>query len=192
MLGNIYITILLIVSLMFLDYFLTIKSVKLAKQGYSKYIKVESYELNPLFKENVDKMKYSLRHFLFVIFAAVIIYFFHYLSKSNLILNMNAYFTFQGMLFSLFVFINASHIRNLIVFKTIKKDNSLLSGRLRQKHPLSIKMSSADALKVFIILMALFMFSPSYFNFGFALGPLLLVWKHRAWTKKYLKEKKKN
>ena len=192
MLENIYTTILLVVVLMFLDYFLTIKSVKLAKQGYSKYIKVESYELNPIFKENVDKMKYSSRHFLLVIFAAAMLYSFYYLGKNNLILSMNSYFMFQGMLFSLFVFINASHIRNLIVFKTVKKDNSLLSGRLRQKHLLSIKMSSADALKVFIILMAFFLFSPSYFNFGFALGPLLLIWKHRTWTKKYLKEKKKH
>ena len=65
MLENIYATIFFIVVLMFLDYFLTIKSVNLTKQGFSKYIKVESYELNPLFKGSVSKMQYSLKHFFY-------------------------------------------------------------------------------------------------------------------------------
>jgi len=191
MIENIYITIFLIVFLMFLDFFLTIKSVKLAKQGFSKYIKVESYELNPLFKENVSKMQYSFKHFLLVILTSATVCLFYYLGKNNFIFNMDTYSMFQGMIFSLFIFVNASHVRNLIVFSMIKKDSSLLSGKIKQKYLFSLKSSSADALKVFLILITLFLFSPSYFNFGFAVGPLFLMLKARAWIKKYLKEKRK-
>lgn len=193
MLDNVYITIILIVILMFLDYFLTIKSIDLAKQGYSKYIKVESYELNPLFKESVNKMQYSLKHFLGVVFVSVIVYAFYYSSVHDILFfNMNGYFMFQGIISSIFIFINASHIRNLIVFNTIKKDKSLLSGKLKQKHLFSLKSYIAESIKLFIILFSLFLFSPSYFTFGFALGPLLIANKNRAWIKKHLRERKES
>ncbi|HLC60268.1 MAG TPA: hypothetical protein VJJ52_02460 [Candidatus Nanoarchaeia archaeon] len=191
MIENVYVTLSLIVILMFLDYFLTIKSVKLAEQGYTKCIKLETLELNPNFRNNVDKKKYSWKHFLGVIFTTIIIYLFHYLGKNNIIFSMNTYFMFEAMLFSIFIFINSSHIRNLIVFDAVIKDKSLLTGKLRQKHLFSLKSTMADAFKVFIILMFLFLFVPSYFTFGFALGPLLLVFKNISWTKKYLKEKQK-
>lgn len=192
MLENIYITIFLIVILMFLDYFLTIKSVKLAEQGYTKHVKLETLELNPNFRTNVDRKKYSWKHFIGVIFTALVIYFFNYLGKNNIIFSRDTYFMFQGMIFSIFIFINASHTRNLIVFNAIIKDRSLLSGKIKQGHLFSLKSTMADAIKVFVILIAIFLFSPSYFNFGFALGPLLLAFKNRSWTKKYLKEEQKH
>lgn len=192
MLDNVYITILFVAALMFLDYYLTIKSLKLAEQGYTKHIRLETLELNPSLRGSVDRKKYNWKHFLGVIFAAVVIYFFYYLAKNNLVFSMDTYFMFQGMMLSIFIFINASHMRNLIVFSTIKKDKTLLSGKLKQKHLFSLKSTMADAIKVFVILISLFLFSPSYFTFGFATGPLLLVLKGKSWIKKHLKEKQKN
>jgi len=188
MIENVYVTIFLIASLMFLDYFLTIKSVRLAKRGHSRYIKLESYELNPIFRKSVDQMRYSWKHFLGVILAAMGIYFFYYLSVNTILFfSMNGYHMLQGMLLSIFIFINAGHIRNLMVFNAIKKDRSLLSGKLKQSHLFSLKAGIAEAIKLFVILFSLFLLYPSYFTFGFALGPLLVANKGRAWIKKHLK-----
>ena len=192
MLENVYVTVFLVAVLMFLDYFLTIKSFKLAEQGYTKHIRLETMELNPNLRGSVDRKKYSWKHFLGVIFAAVVIYLFYYLGKNNLIFSTDTYFMFQGMILSIFIFINASHVRNLIIFNVIKKDKSLLSGKLKQSHLFSLKSTMADAIKVFIVLISLFLFSPSYFTFGFAIGPLLLFFKGKSWMKKHLKEKQNN
>ena len=102
MLENIYITILLVAALMFLDHFLTIKSVRLGRETYSKHVKLETYELNPIFRDSVNKLKYSWKHFIGVIFAVLITYFFYCLSINNILLfRMGNYYMFQGMILSI-------------------------------------------------------------------------------------------
>ena len=185
MLEDIYITIAILITLMFLDYFLTLKGFKLYKKRYSKYVEVESYELNPKLKYYIKEGKYSFGHLMGVILVSAIVYGFHYIGRNNLLgLGMWVFFLIQGMLFSIFVYLNSIHIQNIIIFNAVNKNPSMLSGKLKRKYLFSLKAGSARALEVFLILLFVFIMVPNSFTLGFALGPLVMLLKLRCWVKK--------
>ncbi len=175
----------LITSLMFLDYYLTLKGFRLYKEGYSKHVEAESYELNPIFMKSISSNKYNLIHLISVVFIAVLLAVVYFLSTSQkLYFNIGTYDLLIGMLVSMFAFINSKHLFNLMIFKEIKKNPSILSGKIMQSYEYSIKTSIAQALTTSFVLFFVFVFSPSYFTFGFFLGPLVIALKMKKWGKK--------
>ena len=55
-------------ALMFLDYYLTLKGYKLAKENYLKHFIIESYELNPRFKKSITENRYNFKHLVYLIY----------------------------------------------------------------------------------------------------------------------------
>src|SRR3989338_5605075 len=98
MLENIILTIGLIIILMLLDYFLTLKGLKAYKKSYSKFVEFESYELNPIVKESISKGVYNLKHLLSMVLVSLLVYVVHYLSFNNLFgFQIGTFFFTQGM-----------------------------------------------------------------------------------------------
>lgn len=170
---------------MFLDYFLTIKGFRLYKQKYSKFIEAESYELNPNFKKSVNARKYNFLHLIGVIFVSAFIYAIYYLGTNNIFyFTKSSFFTCQGMLFSIFGFINMRHIQNIMIFKFVNKNPSMLSGKLKQKNSFTIYASRISTFTFSIFLFFVFLLVPTSFTFGLALGLFLFSFKQRRYDKK--------
>lgn len=188
MIENIHITILIFVILSFLDYFLTIKGFKSYKEKYSKFVKIESYELNPMFKKDIRKLKYNFKHLFFVVFASVLVFGVYHLSQNNLYgFKIRTFFFLQGIIFSMLIYLNINHLGNIILFKMINNNPKLLSGKIKHSYLFSLKTNMIMALKFFIILFVIFIFNLNAFTFGFALGPLVLLIKLYFWSKKKIR-----
>jgi len=177
-LHNVYFTIIFIIILAFLDYFLTIMNSKLLKIKYIEFFEFEQYELNPRMQKSVNEHKYNFRHSLFIILLIIPIFILHNIDIRGL-------FILQGMLYSLFFIIISRHIRNYIMYNVIAKNSNLLSGKIKMSYIYNIKHSVSEALGFLFIFFLLFIFEPSYFIFGFVLGPLILIFCHVIWVKKY-------
>ena len=184
MLENIILTIGLIIILMLLDYFLTLKGLKAYKKSYSKFVEFESYELNPIVKESISKGVYNLKHLLSMVLVSLLVYVVHYLSFNNLFgFQIGTFFFTQGMIFSMGVYMNSRHIQNLIIFNWVDKDPSMLSGKIKQKNIFSLKALIAQSIGLFLILIFIFIFVQNMFTLGFSLGPLIVLLKTRSWIK---------
>lgn len=185
MLENIYVTIGIVAVLMILDYVLTLQGFKSYKQKYATFVQFESYELNPAFKASVTKNKYDLKHFLSVVAVAVLLYAFHYLSFQRFFgFIPSTFYLLQGMIVSMFICLNATHIQNVMIFNAVNKDPSLLSGKLTQSGLFSLTATRAQFFSLFLIFITLFLFSPDMFILGFALGPLIIFLKTYFWVKR--------
>ena len=135
--------------------------------------------------KSISSNKYNLIHLISVVFIAVLLAVVYFLSTSQkLYFNIGTYDLLIGMLVSMFAFINSKHLFNLMIFKEIKKNPSILSGKIMQSYEYSIKTSIAQALTTSFVLFFVFVFSPSYFTFGFFLGPLVIALKMKKWGKK--------
>ena len=190
MITNIYLTIVILVVLMFLDYYLTRKGFELYKKKYYKVIASESYELNPRFKDSISKKKYSFVHLVGVICICLLVYFIHYFSFTGLLgFKQWTFFIVQGMLFSMLILVNSSHIQNILIFGYFNRNHSTITGRIKQKTIFSLEAGIAHKLAEFIVFFSVFLLNPSYFLFGFSLGPLALLLKLRRWKKKLKKLK---
>ena len=184
MLENIILTIGLIIILMLLDYFLTLKGLKAYKKSYSKFVEFESYELNPIVKESISKGVYNLKHLLSMVLVSLLVYVVHYLSFNNLFgFQIGTFFFTQVMIFSMGVYMNSRHIQNLIIFNWVDKDPSMLSGKIKQKNIFSLKALIAQSIGLFLILIFIFIFVQNMFTLGFSLGPLIVLLKTRSWIK---------
>ena len=190
---NIFVTIIVLAVLMIVDYVLILNGYALYKRTHAKFVDdAESPDVNPLFKKHLDQKKYNLSHFLSIVVVAIVLYSVHYLTTNNLYyFNPWAYPFFSGLLLSRFIYANARHLQNLVVYYALHKDVSLLSGKIKQKKLYSLYVSSAHALGVIFIMLFVLFFTPSWFNLGFALGPLPIISKNIVWMKKYTKHSKK-
>ncbi len=180
---NIHVAVGIVAALMLLDYFLTFKGYQSYKKHYAKYVEIEAYELNPTFKKSIKEGKYSAKHGASVIFVALILYALYYYIQivSSPIFNIAMLIMAQGMLVSAFLYVNVRHIRNLLIFSSIKRDDKMLEGKLRQSNTFSLKASCIDALGMFLMLFFVFLFFPNVFTLGFASGPLIILLVHLRW-----------
>ncbi|MBI4452325.1 hypothetical protein HY637_02770 [Candidatus Woesearchaeota archaeon] len=185
MIQNVYLTIFLIAMLMLLDYYLTMKGFKLYKQKTYKYIKLESYELNTMFKESVNQSTYNFKHLLSVALVSIFVYILYYASYNEILFfHKSTYHFIQGMIFSMFIYINSKHLQNIMTFNAVNRNPSILSGKIKQTTLFSLKSGIAHSFAAFLVLLSLFLLVPSFFTFGFAIGPLAITLKQRKWLKK--------
>lgn len=157
-----------VVTLMFLDYYLTLKGAFLYKRGFSNYIKLDNYELNPNFQKAISESKYNLRHLLLVIATAILI---------SLIFKLNDMVIsaiISGMLLTTFVYINACHLQNILIFKAVEKSPELIKGQIKQTYDFSLKSFRTRLLTVTFPLLLIFLFRPDPFVFGALLGIIIL------------------
>lgn len=190
-LENIYFTVILLIILMLSDYLLTLKGYRLYKQKYSKFVEIESYELNPMFKESISKKRYNFKHLFGIIFSSFLLFFVYYLGINHLLgVDITTFHLLQGMLFSNFLYVNSRHIQNIMLFRSIIKNEKLLTGKLKQHHLFSLESSKAQLISIFLVFFSIYIFFPNPFTLGFALGPIIMLFWNYIWTKRYLKKEK--
>ena len=186
MLGNFYLITSIVVLLMLMDYFLTLKGYSLYSRKYSKNVELESYELNPTFGNNIKQGKYSLRHALSIFVIVGILFLIHFcidFCQFSIISTPMLYMA-EGMLLSAFTYVNVRHLKNILIFKSVDKNPKLLQGKVFQSKEFSLKASIIDCFATFLILFVVLLSVPNFFTLGFASGPLIVMFAHIRWIKK--------
>ena len=179
LLGNIYFIVALIFCLMILDYSLTLLGQKYYKKYLQKYIQIESYELNPIFQDSIEKRKYDLRHVIGVILILAFILFLFYFEEKKI-----GYEFIVGFAIILYINVVSQHLRNIATSKFIAKHNELLIGKIEYKIGFSYYASTLQFLSIFLILLIIFIFKPSTFLFGGIVCTLIIGLKQFMLFKK--------
>lgn len=182
MITNIWITIGIIVFLMLLDYYLTLKGFRLYSKEYSKKVKSESYELNPMFRKAVKKFKYNYLHLVSMIMVSFFVWLVYFMA--GLSGNYTFFFLLQGMVFSMFAYVNSKHVQNILTIKAVNKKPAMIKGKTTYSLEFSLKSGIIQTFSLFLILLFVFIMVPSAFTLGFAIGPIVLILKQRKWLGK--------
>lgn len=168
--------------LMMADYYLTLAGATLYKQAYGNYFVLDSYELNPVWQESVNKpKKFDFGHaFMSIVFTVVFISidYYHIINEKML----------QGVLgyyIVLYSLINAKHLENISIFKFTNKHSGLLKGKVLINYEMSVKMSQYRMIFLFIPLSIIAFYSNSYFAWGGALSVIGAWLSHSSWLTWY-------
>ncbi|MBI3231948.1 MAG: hypothetical protein HYZ51_02615 [Candidatus Doudnabacteria bacterium] len=191
MIDNIYFVLALTIALMVLDYVWTLKGFQLYQQKYSQYVKSAIYEANPTFQKSIHGQQYNFRHLLGIIASVVVLYSIYYLDKRMNIfgVNGNGFVTGAAAVIIQLVFVNALHLKNILLFKKINFHPDWLSGQLEQKYQFGYFNLKNEARTVLLIFSAVFVLQPSYLLFGVLLGLFVFLLQTDQWKKKYEKNK---
>lgn len=174
--------------LMVCDYYLTLLGNIYRKKKYGEHFIIETYELNPVWKKDVDKIKWiNYRHLILVVLMTV---FFYFLSLFG---NEILYNWLSGFFLTLFGMINGRHISNLFLFKYVSTHPAEISGKVYMNHQLTLKISQYQLIILAVPILILTIRNPNSFNIGGLSSCILLFIAHLIWLIRYKKgQEKKN
>ncbi len=173
---------LLVGALMLFDYALTLVGFSFYEKSCMNHIKIESYELNPFFRNAIKTHRYSMRHALSVLLVLGFLFFAFEFSR---ILSVPWIFVLLlGVFVGIFGFMNYRHLRNIFVFRSLIKYPEDIQGVIRKgKHHL-YERAKADAFGLCIFLALLCVLTPSFILAGATLGVLIVFIQNQAWEAK--------
>ncbi|MEW6408440.1 MAG: hypothetical protein AB1465_07205 [Patescibacteria group bacterium] len=189
MLDNIYFIISLVIILSFLDYFLTLKYVKLAKEVLAKHVEIEEYELNPNFQKNIREGKYNLRHLRGIIrdcLVLVVLYFF--VSKISSTFYYTLFHFAEGIVLGEIIITNSFHIGQILEIKYLKSNSSLLSGKWKNSYLYSLTKERYRTISLLVLVFLLLILKPSTFIFGVFISQIFALLTLKIWRKQYLRK----
>lgn len=165
------------------DFYLTIWAARVYDRGAKEHISFSgSYELNPLFHEDVDSRRWVSRRFLTLlgIYAAsmIIIWFF-----TVFVLGVPELFKlYAGAMFLMEVPVHLRHVRNLVLFYS-SLEAGMITGRIAYSRRLAFKVSAVESLAFAVFFGLLSASFGSWFLAGGALVCLSTAHQHRRWMK---------
>ncbi|MEW6408373.1 MAG: hypothetical protein AB1465_06840 [Patescibacteria group bacterium] len=183
-LDNIYFIVPLLIILMLSDYFLTLKYTKLAKEVLTKHVEIEEYELNPNFQKNIREGRYNFRHLFGIIFLSIILTFLYYLRLPFL------FHFIEGIILGDFVIIDAFHIGRILELRYLKKNPSLLIGKMKHDYLYSLVKAKYHTIGLLTFIFLLVILVPSTFLLGVLTSQLLALLTLKDWRRKYLRKHK--
>ncbi|MCB1026044.1 MAG: hypothetical protein KDB79_16730, partial [Acidobacteria bacterium] len=131
--------ILLLPVLMIADYYLTILGAVFRERGYGKHFKIETYELNPDYRSEVDS-----KSLLNLKFIGQVLFNFGILLASSVFLTGKYEFAYQivlGFYLTLFGYINGLHTSNLLTFLFVAKNPGTFEGAIDIPHGFNLRRS---------------------------------------------------
>jgi hypothetical protein len=179
---EVHVTAIVIASLMFIDYALTLAGQAMYRRRYSEFVRIESYELNPVLAASIDAGRYSARHLVSVVAVVTCIEAIGWLvARYDDPHARGTFGLFQGLLLSMFVCILGRHLQNLLVFWAVARDPSLLSGQLHMTMRYTQRAGLAAQLGVALLGVLVVAGQPTWFTLGVALGTWLLALTMATW-----------
>ncbi len=156
--------VLLLPLLMIADYYLTILGAVLHKKQYGKHFVIETYELNPEYREEIDSVSLVNLRFVGQVLLNFLILF------SVAILSTDTYqFIYQialGFYLTLFGYINGLHVSNILTFLFVKNNPNTFEGSLKIPHKFNLRRSLYNNSILFFPIGFILLFSFSYFVLG--------------------------
>jgi hypothetical protein len=175
------IEVVLVPILMLADYYLTVLGNFYRRKKYSEYYVIETYELNPLWKKDIDSLKiFNYKHILIVILFTA-----YFLSLSE---NANLYQFMIGNIFALYGFINGRHLNNIFLFRFIYSHSDEVAGKVQMSHFLGLKMAQYQLAIVVLPFLLLTILQPNNYLYGGLFGFLVIFIGIQYWIRKHKKE----
>ncbi|UCE39419.1 MAG: hypothetical protein JSW00_09415 [Thermoplasmata archaeon] len=173
---------------MVLDYWLTLISQKYFDKYGSKYLQVESLELNPTFQKSIKEGKYNPKHLLgiiFVIFCLIITFYLKSLNLNIFGFDLGFFYEFLvGFFILIFVSINSGHIQSIFYLNFIGKHPNVIEGRIRREMSLQYYIRMLSFFSISFILLFILIFNPTIFIFGGLIGTLIVsIWLNELYQK---------
>ena len=156
--------ILLLPILMIADYYLTILGAVLREKAYGKHFVIETYEMNPHYRKDIDSKR--LINFRFVgqvlLNTAILFLCSYFLTETREFI----YWIVLGFYLTLFGYINGLHLSNILSFLYVKNHPSIFDGRVKIAHKYSLNSSIYSNFIPFVPILFILVFSFSYFVLG--------------------------
>jgi len=169
--------------LMLADYYLTILGSVYRKKKHGEYYVIETYELNPLWKKDIDKLQLlNYKHILIVVVFTIYLYF---LSSSD---DVKLYQFIIGSLFAMNGFIVGRHLNNIFLFRFIYRNSDEVSGKIYTSHLLGLKMAQYQLFCVTIPFLFFTILQPNIYLYGGLFGFLTLGVVIQYWIRKHTKK----
>lgn len=161
---------------------MTIICARLYRSGANEKIVFEgSYELNPFFQKDIDRLKaFSPRFLYMLLLVASLTTFVWYLSRDSV---PEMYEFLLGALILMQLTIHLRHLRNLFTFRAMSNQVDV-RGRIEYSRPFILRMSSSELLIFSGFYLLLFAFLQQWFLLGGAASCLSAGVKHQKYAKK--------
>lgn len=156
--------IILLPILMIADYYLTILGAVLHKKRYGQHFMIETYEMNPYYREQIDSN--SLLNFRF---AFNIVLNFSIVFLVSLLFTGKHEFVYQiliGFYLTLFGYIVGLHVSNILTFRFSENNPETFEGSVRIPHKFNLRRSLYMNAVLFFPLFFVTVFSFSFFVLG--------------------------
>ena len=171
---------------MLLDYYLTIFGSMLREKKFSQYIKVEQYELNPIWQRDVARKKFlNLRHLFSVLFVFILLL----ILTEFLGVNDTIFEVLFGVAVVVYGMIIGRHISNILSFYHVFLKPDHLSGEIIFSHQYVLLTSLYQYLVAVVPLMILAAFLQSPFLIGGTAGAVGFLLIHVLWLIRYKRSK---
>jgi hypothetical protein len=173
-----YPELLFIPSFLLVDYYLTIAGAILIEKKYKLHFRMEHYELNPVWQEQVaDKKWFNPKHLALTLLLTIVLVAVGELFNlpPNLVRGMT------GFVFVFFGIAIGRHIANLLTFWQVTRHPEQISGVVTISHGLSLSISMYQVAVVLFPLLLVTLFSPAPFIIGALLATFFQVLIHLTW-----------
>lgn len=176
--------------LMFFDYLLTVVGSILDSKVYGKHVLKYSYELNPVWINDIKKKKFfNIKHILMML----VIYILNIVIIRYSLFDRNTIIFFQTALFSVFLFVVFKHLSNIVIFTYLIFNKKSIKGKVYFKHDLLLVISTLSVLPALSVLIALYMLYSSPILGGAIFGLFSLFFVNLLWFVSFkLKNKKED
>lgn len=175
---------------MLLNYYTALYANYLRLKGHVQYFEFEQCELNPLWKQDMQKSKiFNIKHLIGVCLMTLYIYF---LQKTDF--DKAAYKMIMGFVVSYGLITLFRSYSNILLFKFVIKNPSELEGKLLLKTKYQYYHSLFALLPVLGPLLGLLLYIKSYYLFGAIIAIIAALVAHIImfkFTKKRMAHNKK-
>ncbi len=155
-----------------LDYYLTIYGARLYRQTASQIIVLEgSYELTPMFQEDVDRLRLFSKQFYARLIAGVIALFAFWLLATRTVIPVETFALLVGALVLREAPIMLRHARNITLFRAMRAPGAV-QGHYTQARWLSLHISAVELFGFAMLYACLALIADPWFWGGGAIGCL--------------------
>lgn len=175
--------------LMLADYLLTILGAKSAAVVYRRHYLLPSYELNPLFRNTVDRQRwFNPIHLALVVFVTGALLLLDQMEPVSVRLTASVRLDVVDFAFGMFLgslgTVIGRHLSNLLMFGYVNRHPTEISGEIRQSMPFMLKVSQLNYGGTLPLLLALAVLAPTSHTIGAVLGLCALIAVHHVWLEK--------
>ena len=146
-----------------MDYYLTIIGSRLYQDGAKDYVRFEgSYELTPVFREDVDALRLISPRFLRFLGISIALIFLVWLLDVEF---RGGYYLFAALVGALFLreaAIYLRHIRNIAIFIFVRSADSI-RGRIEYRKWLTLRVSAIELFSFGLFYFLLYQLVKNYF-----------------------------
>jgi hypothetical protein len=170
---------------MLLDYFLTILGARAASGVYRQHFIVTHYEINPLWRKAVQKLRWF--NPIHLALVCIVTGAFVWLDRST---ESGSVDWLTGLFFGVFALVLGRHFSNLLLFRYLNRHPAEIEGQVQFTQKLLVIMSLFNNVAVLPFVWLLAVLAPGPMTIGALVGVLAFCFAHLVWAGKRPQKKR--